>query len=67
MKISFFATFAEENRAETVRRAQLTQEQRLGEFEQVQERAFGSLWLAPLKRVATWELVDWVEPGETKH
>jgi hypothetical protein len=66
MKISFFATFAEEHRAETSRRAQLTPEQRLSEFEQVQERAFGSRWLAPLQRVATWERVDWLEPGETK-
>jgi hypothetical protein len=44
IKISFFSSFEEENRADYARLRRMTPNQRLDEFAILQERAFGPNW-----------------------
>jgi hypothetical protein len=60
LKIQFFNSFEEENKAEHIRRASMTPDQRMREFGILQERAFGKAWTSEkIKKVVSYELLDW--------
>ena len=60
LKVQVFRSFEEENRAERLRRARMTNEERLREFEAIQERAWGETWRSqPMIKTAWWETTDW--------
>ena len=60
LKVQFFDSFEEENKAEHTRRASMTPTQRMREFAILQERAFGKAWTSEkIKKVVSYELLDW--------
>lgn len=55
-----YASFEDENRAETERRATMSPEDRCRELAILQVRRWGRLWTStPIEKVASWEVVDW--------
>ena len=59
-RVEIFHSLEDENKAEDKRRAKMTPEERLAEFSVLQERRWGIGWYKkPIKKVATWEKVDW--------
>lgn len=60
LRVRIYGSFKEENAAEDQRRALMTHEDRMREFEAIQERMWGEQWRSgPIEKVATWEWVDW--------
>ncbi len=60
LKVSVYASFEEENRAEYRRRARMTPQERMREFALLQERQWGAKWTSePIVRKAWWEKVTW--------
>jgi len=60
VRVEVFHSFEDENRADTRRRAGMSYAERLREFEVLQQRAWGENWTSkPMKKVATWEILDW--------
>jgi hypothetical protein len=58
--IRIYQSFEDENQAECKRRAQMTPQERCREFSVIQARVWGERWqLKPIKREATWEILDW--------
>lgn len=59
-RVRCFQSFEEENKAEYRRRQEMTPEQRMKEFEALQERRWGKDWTQkPMQKIATWETLDW--------
>ena len=56
VKVSIYASFEEENEAESRRRARMTPRERMREFAVIQERTWGKDWHStPMVKKATWE------------
>ena len=59
-RVEIYDSFDAENRAEHRRKASLSSEQRIQEFEAIQARAWGADWVSkPIEKVATVEMVWW--------
>ena len=59
LSVEIFHSFEEENEAESKRRSQMTTEDRLKEFEILQERQWGVDWATkPIKKVVSYEIED---------
>ncbi len=60
LKIRIYSSFEEENRAEYVRRAKMTYQERMKEFAILQERRWGSKWTSePMVKIASFEKTKW--------
>jgi hypothetical protein len=60
LKVEFYSSFVEENKAEYQRRSQMSTEERIREFNILQERAWGKDWISkPIEKKATFEKVSW--------
>ncbi len=63
--IRTFASFEEENRAESLRRSKQTSTERWVEFNLLQDRLLGEGWRErPIVKVASWEIVAWFNGPE---
>lgn len=59
-RVRVFKDVEEENQAEYQRRAAMTPQQRIAEFDELQARQWGRDWhTRPMPRVATWEILNW--------
>ena len=59
-RVKIYESFDAENQAERRRKAVLSSEQRIREFEAIQARAWGADWVSkPIEKVATVEAVRW--------
>ncbi|MEM8994575.1 MAG: hypothetical protein AAGF23_07260 [Acidobacteriota bacterium] len=59
-RVRIFHSFQEANEAEDQRRRARSREEMMREFEALQERHWGESWRSgPIKKVATWEKIDW--------
>lgn len=56
--VRIFRDFTSENTAETLRRANLSVEQRLDELATLRARIFGDDLHKPMTKIATWEYLD---------
>ena len=60
LQVKIFHSFEEENRAEYIRRARMTPQERCREFGVLQERMWGNRWISePMIKKATWETLAW--------